>query len=137
VASPAAAGNDKLSGAWRLDRQEPPGRPVEIDLTVAVNGDELKVEQVFRRDGEEPRTLSYIYVADGEPHETNGINNSKRSVTAKWRGKKLKAVYKVELRGNQFDVTETWSLEKGVLVIKYVTPLETRNFVRKQFYVRP
>jgi hypothetical protein len=47
------------AGEWELDRQEPPGRPVEIDLTVTVNGDELQVEQIFRRDGEEARTLAY------------------------------------------------------------------------------
>jgi len=134
----AFAANGKFSGAWKLDRIEGgDGIPVEIDMELALEGENLEVKRMIRRDGDPERSVSYTYVTNGEPHEVPGIGDTTRNATAKWKGKRLKVEYKVSFRGLDFDITESWKLKKDVLEVQYVVPLPERNRVTKQFYVRP
>jgi hypothetical protein len=134
----ANAANGDFAGVWKLDRVEGgDGIPVEIDMELALEGENLSVKRVIRRDGDPERTVSYTYVTNGEPHEVPGIGDTTRNATATWKGKRLKVEYPVNFRGMDFNIVENWKLRKGVLELQYVVPLPDRKLVTKQFYVRP
>ena len=139
LAAPLAAhAAEDLAGVWKLDRVEGgSGIPIEIDMNVAREGDNVSVEQDIRREGEDPQQVAYTYVTDGEAHEIPATGGETREVTAEWRGKQLKVLFNVERSGMTFAVTESWRLRKGELEVKYVTPLGDRNLVIKQFFKRP
>ena len=134
----AFAANDDFAGAWKLDRiEDGDGIPVEIDMELALAGENLAVKRVIRRDGDPERTVSYTYLTNGVPHEVPGVGDTTRNATAKWKGKRLKVEYTLSFRGMDFDITENWKIRKGVLEVQYVVPLPDRNRVTRQFYVRP
>jgi hypothetical protein len=131
-----AAGD--LAGAWKLDRVEGgSGIPIEIDMNVAREGDNLAVEQDIRREGDEPQQVAFTYVTDGEAHVIPATGGETREVTARWKGKRLTVMFNVERSGMTFEVTESWRVRKGELEVRYITPLGDRNLVIKQFFVRP
>ncbi len=133
----AFAANDRFAGAWKLDRIEGgDGIAMEVDMELALDGENLLVTRVIRRDGDPERTVSYTYVTDGQPHEVPGVGDTTRSATAIWKGKRLKVEYKVTFRSMDFDITENWKIRKEVLELQYVVPLPDRNRVTRQFYVR-
>lgn len=136
-----AAANDSFAGSWRLDRMEAhPGRePVDIQLTIAVDGKDLVVDGVVTRRDSEPETYSFRYITDGKPHEVPGDNNEPRMASAKWKGKKLAVSFMTERKGAKVEVEEIWRLKKGELVIQLKSPPpppESKDWVVKQYFVR-
>lgn len=139
LAGPAAA-NEKFAGQWRLDRvdAQPPVRPVDIEMSVALDGRDVVVEGVVRRKGEEPENVSFRYVTDGEPHEVPG-DEAPRLARAKWKGKELRVTFTVLREGVEVPVKERWRIKRDELVIRIVSPPppdESRDWVVKQYYVR-
>lgn len=131
----SSAGPEDLAGDWRLESREG-GRGVvpEIDMEVTVDGDQFKVHRHEIRNGIES-DFSFTYVVDGEGHEMPGPQDSTRTVTAKWKSKKLKVNSLMTIRGREIDIAETWRMRKDKLEVKYVIPVGERNEVVKQIYV--
>jgi hypothetical protein len=136
-----ALANDKFAGSWKLDRMEAhPGRePVEIEMTIAVEGKDLLVDGIVTRRDSEPEKYSFRYITDGKPHEVPGDGDEPRLASAKWKGSKLAVEFMTERKGAKVEVKETWRIKKGELVIQLKSPPpppESKDWVVKQYFVR-
>jgi hypothetical protein len=139
-----ASANGDFAGTWKLDPEKSKGMrpeaPTDVVMTIALEGENLVVERIAVRE-EGPDKAEWTYVTDGEPHEIVGKTLT-RITTANWKGKKLQVSYKLEIRGIEVDVSETWKMKKSGLYIKYVSKVpdmglgNQQTFITKQLFVR-
>ena len=141
LSAASAAANDDFAGDWKLDRIEggSGAPPPEIDMSVVVVDERLDVAQKIRREGEEEKEFSYTLVTDGEARDVPGLDRVRKDLVARWKGKKLQVEYMAEENGADYEVTETWKLRKGELVVRTVIPIPVmgRNISWKAIYTRP
>ncbi len=137
---PVLAANPDFAGTWKLDpdRSEAIGQFPVIEGTyeIALQGEDLKVARTGYRDGQ-ARTVDWVVITDGKPHDLPGLVGRPRSVRAKWKKDKLTQSYSITRGQTDIDITETWTINKdGELEIRYSTRMAQQAQARTEYYVR-
>ncbi len=135
--SRAFAAEAGFAGTWNLDlqRSDPrrQGQPlVATQLTIQLAGEDLTTTRHFGGG----RTFAVTYITDGKPHEVESPLGS-QTLRSKWKKDKLTVSYTVTRGGNfELDVTESWAVKDGELVMTFSSRVGDRNIVRKEIWVR-
>ncbi len=151
-AAPLAAANPDFAGIWQLDADRSdslaPGRraqqqqqpPVDVELDVSLNGEDVVLNYTMRRDDwPSPAQVTQELITDGKPHESPGLQGRNRTVRVKWRKDKLAVSYTTRGPFGEFDVTETWQLSKDgseLQVTMHTRIPDRRPDIRKFIYTR-
>jgi hypothetical protein len=151
-APPLAAANPDFAGVWQLDLDRSdslaPGRrgqqqeqpPVDVELDVSLNGEDVVLTYTMRNDDwPQPAQVTQELITDGKPHESPGLQGRNRTARAKWRKNKLGVSYTTRGPFGEFDVTETWQLSKDgseLQVTLHTRIPDRRPDIRKFIYTR-
>lgn len=151
-AAPLVAANPDFAGIWQLDADRSdslaPGRraqrqqqpPVDVELDVSLNGEDVVMTYTMRRDDwPSPAQVTQELITDGKPHESPGLQGRNRTVRVKWRKDKLAVSYTARGPFGEFDVTETWQLSKDgseLQVTMHTRIPDRRPDIRKFIYTR-
>lgn len=140
LCGPLLAANPDFAGTWQLDpdRSEAIGQFPVIEGTyeISLQGEDVKVVRTGYRNGQ-ARTVEWLVITNGKPHDLPGLVGRPRSVRAKWKKDKLTQSYSISRGQTDIDITETWTINKsGELEIRYSTRMAQQAQARTEYYTR-